>query len=81
MTRPIWRTETSEPVVTFVASRNDQVLVLSPEGHYLVSPGIEKDLVYVVQTDAGQDTLTPAEFSQRYGWKNDPERVRLPPAP
>jgi hypothetical protein len=27
--------------------------------------------------DGGQVTLTPEEFAQKYGWKNDPERVRL----
>jgi hypothetical protein len=28
-------------------------------------------------TDGGQETLTPAEFEKKYGWKNDPERARL----
>jgi hypothetical protein len=28
--------------------------------------------------DSGdQQTLTPAELKKKYGWKNDPERVRL----
>jgi hypothetical protein len=30
-----------------------------------------------VNTDAGQETLTPEEFGRKYGWKNEPERVRL----
>jgi hypothetical protein len=55
----------------------DHWIGLSPEGHYVRSPGAEKELVYVVETDAGQETLTPDEFSNRYGWKNDPENVRL----
>lgn len=54
-----------------------QYLMLSPEGHYKATPDIERDLVYVVHTDQGQETLTPEEFSRRYGWKNDPSRVRL----
>ena len=37
----------------------------------------ERGLVYIVQTAAGQLTLTPGEFEQRFGWKNDPETVRL----
>jgi hypothetical protein len=36
--------------------------------------------MYVVQTDADQQTLTPDEFAQRYGWQDDPERVTLLPA-
>ena len=32
----------------------------------------------MVQTDDGsQLTLTPDEFAAKYGWQNDPERVRL----
>lgn len=38
----------------------------SPDGHYRGSPDVEKELVYVVQTNQGQDTLTPAEFAQKY---------------
>jgi hypothetical protein len=36
---------------------------------------------YVGQAEAGQETLTPEEFSSRakYGWKNDPDQVRLVP--
>ena len=36
------------------------------------SPGVEKEFVYVVQTDTGQETLAPEEFALKYGWKNDP---------
>lgn len=50
-------------------------LVVSADGHYRGSRGVESDIVYVVQTDRGQEMLTPAEFSARYGWKNDPSRV------
>jgi WD40 repeat protein len=52
-------------------------LAVSTDGHYRSSEGIESEIVYVVQTEQGQETLTPAEFSKRYGWKNDPNRVRL----
>ena len=41
--------------------------------------GSIEELVYAVETDASQDTLSPEEFCSRakYGRKNDPERVRL----
>ena len=61
---------------TILSLRDNQWAVLSPDGHYRGSPGVQKELVYVVQTDAGQETLTPAEFARKYGWKNDPKRVR-----
>ena len=58
---------------------NDQSVAITPDGHYAGPPGVEEKLVYVVETDKGQDTLTPAEFSKQYGWKNDPSRVWLFP--
>ncbi|MCY2991908.1 MAG: hypothetical protein NTY19_29125 [Planctomycetota bacterium] len=39
------------------------------------SPGVEKEFVYVVQTDAGQETLKPEEFTRKYGWKNDSSKA------
>jgi hypothetical protein len=54
-------------------------LSVTAEGHYLSSPGFAKELVYVVETDQGQETITPEEFSKRYGWKNDPQKVQLVP--
>jgi hypothetical protein len=53
-------------------------LFLSPEGHVRVSPAMREDVVYVALTDDGrQVTLRPAEFVAAYGWKNDPEKIRL----
>jgi len=46
----------------------------------LVSVAERENLVYIVQTDDGQYTLTPDEFAQRFGWKNDPSKVTLTPA-
>jgi len=52
--------------------------ILSPIGHWRGTMGMEKDLVYVALTDKGEQlTLTPEEFSKKYGWKNDPEKVSL----
>src|SRR6185436_519568 len=55
----------------------DQHLVMSPDGHYRGTPGVEAELVYVVQTEQGQETLGPEEFAEKYGWKNEPSRTRL----
>jgi WD40 repeat protein len=57
-----------------------QWLAISPEGHYRGSPGVGRELVYVVETDQGQETLTPEEFAAKYGWKNEPDKVRLWPS-
>jgi WD40 repeat protein len=50
-------------------------LAISPAGHYRGSPGIEEEIVYVVQAERGQETLRPEEFARRYDWKNDPEKA------
>lgn len=49
-----------------------------PHGHYPTTPQGEQQLVYVVQTAAGQGLLSPKEFAAKYGWKNDPNKVKLP---
>jgi WD40 repeat protein/tRNA A-37 threonylcarbamoyl transferase component Bud32 len=54
-------------------------VAISATGHYVGSGNVEDELVYVVQTDGGQFTLTPAEFAHQYKWKNEPGDVgRLP---
>ena len=34
-----------------------------------------EDIVYVVRTERGRETLAPTEFARRHGWKNDTEKV------
>jgi WD40 repeat protein/Leucine-rich repeat (LRR) protein len=69
---------TNRPCGVLMALPDDRYVSFSPDGHYRGSPRVERDLVYVVQLEDGrQETLTPAGFAQRFGWKNDPEKVRL----
>jgi WD40 repeat protein/tRNA A-37 threonylcarbamoyl transferase component Bud32 len=69
---------TGRPEGAVVIMPAPKALAISPEGHYRGSPGIEDEIVYVVETDTGrQETLTPAEFSARYRWTNDPSRVGI----
>jgi hypothetical protein len=53
-------------------------LAFTGDGCYQAWGDVENSIVYVVRTDQGQDTLSPDEFTERYGWKNDPGKVRLP---
>jgi len=58
-----------------------RIAVVTLYGHWRGSDGAERHLQYAVLTESGEQlTLTPAEFTARYGWKNDPEKVRLVPA-
>jgi len=46
--------------------------------HPFILSYIEDELVYVIKTDEGQETLTPTEFAKTYGWQNDPQQVTAP---
>jgi hypothetical protein len=54
-------------------------LAVSANGHYRGLGSASRDLRFVVETDAGQETLTEKQFAEKYGWKNDPDKVRLLP--
>src|SRR5262249_36952434 len=72
-----WDAATGRHTATLLGLRNGQGLALSPDGHFRGAQGIERELVYVIQTEKGQETLTPEAFGKRFGWKNDPDRVRV----
>ncbi len=72
----VWDTATGKLRCTLVGLRKEQWLAVSRDGHYDGAPGIERELVHVVQTESGQETITPQQFAERFGWENDPERVR-----
>jgi hypothetical protein len=50
-------------------------IACSPDGQCQGSPGVEAGLVYIVQTDDGQETLTPEEFRRKYRRTMDPART------
>ncbi len=62
---------------TLAVLRDGQSAIINPDGHFHGTPGVEDEFVYVVQTDTGQQTLTPEEFTKKYGWKNDPTKVGI----
>jgi WD40 repeat protein len=53
------------------------VLISAAGGHYSGPAGVEKHLVYQAVGLTGQSTLTQEEFGKRFGWKNDPSKVKL----
>ncbi|MGD0896981.1 MAG: WD40 repeat domain-containing protein [Thermoguttaceae bacterium] len=74
-----WDVETARPVVTLLPIEGNRFALISPEGHYRGSPGIEDQLLYVALTDEGEYlTLSGPEFEKQYGWKNDPAKVKSP---
>lgn len=50
--------------------------MIGPDGQYRGSEGIEKHIVYVAMHDDGAlKTYTPAEFTAKFGWKNNPDKA------
>ena len=72
-----WDKLTGEPGMTLVpllgersspdAPRRSAWFAVAPDGRVHGSANVEQELVYVVQTDKGQETLTTAEFQKRFG--------------
>jgi WD40 repeat protein/serine/threonine protein kinase len=73
----LWDADTGEPRGCLATLEDQEAIVVSPEGHFRGPPQVEKQLVYVVQTDHGQETFSPQEFTKKYRWRNDPQKVRL----
>jgi hypothetical protein len=70
-----WYAGTGQPQALLIAE-DRQVTAVSADGHYRAAPGVEPDLVCVVQLERGQATLEPAEFAAKYRWKNAPALVK-----
>jgi WD40 repeat protein len=55
----------------------NQGVLISSIGHYSGTVGVEKHLVCQALTASGQLTLSLEEFTTRFGWKNDPSKIKL----
>ncbi|MBL7218975.1 MAG: protein kinase [Phycisphaerae bacterium] len=77
----IWDVAEGLPMRTYMPLPATGCMAISADGHYAVSEGVdvEKELLYVVVTGAGQEMLTPSQFATKYGWKNDPAKVSAAP--
>jgi hypothetical protein len=47
-----------------------RVAAIGPQGQRPPDRRGGKSLVYITQTDAGQESQTPEEFRAKYGWKD-----------
>ncbi len=55
----------------------DRWVYINADGHFVGSPGIEKELVAVFDADDGRVITVPqAQLEKQFGWKNDPSRVQ-----
>ncbi|HTU21192.1 MAG TPA: WD40 repeat domain-containing protein, partial [Gemmataceae bacterium] len=74
----VWETDTGRLHGVLYFSERWNNLTIAANGHYNGNELVERGIVMVVQKDDGtQELLEPADFEQKYGWKNDPNKVHL----
>ena len=61
--------------LAWISLTGTRYMTIAPDGSFYSSAPVERDLVCVVQTENGQETLSLDQFSAKYGWKNHPEHV------
>jgi WD40 repeat protein/serine/threonine protein kinase len=74
----LWETDTGRLRGILLPRECYHGLTITPDGHYTGNDQVERGIVMVVQKDDGtQEVLEPADFEQKYGFKNDPNKVHL----
>lgn len=82
----VWETDTGRLRGMLLLGEKNNGLTITADGYYTGNEQVERGIVMVVLKDDGtQEVLEPADFEQKYGWKNEPDRVHLlqplPPPP
>jgi WD40 repeat protein len=73
----LWETDTGRLRGILVLGEKNNGLTITPDGHYTGNDQVERGIVMVVQKDDGtQELLEPADFEQKYGFKNEPNQVK-----
>jgi WD40 repeat protein len=74
----LWTPDPAAADLLLIPLRIGKGVTLSSDGHWACEPGFESQLVYVVQTEQGQQTLIAQDFAHGYNWQNDPTRAVVP---
>jgi WD40 repeat protein len=64
-----WDATNGNLLATIVGDQN-RLLIINAEGHYQAVSDSDPELVFVAQTELGQQTYSPKEFTSKFGWKN-----------
>jgi WD40 repeat protein len=74
----LWETDTGRLHGVLLLGEQSNGLTIAADGRYSGNDQVERGLVVVVQKDDGtQELLEPADFEQKYGFKNEPDKVHL----
>lgn len=70
-----WDAATGRLKMTYIADK-EQMLAIGAEGNYRCPNPDESELIAVVQTDKGQETLSLKDFAAKFGFRNSPGAVK-----
>jgi WD40 repeat protein len=70
-----WDAASGRVKFTLIADEK-QILAVGADGNYRCPNEAETELVAVVQTDKGQETLSLKDFAMKYGFRNSPGAVK-----
>jgi WD40 repeat protein len=82
----LWESDSGRLRGIVLLGQRHNGLTIAPDGRYTGNDQVERSIVVDVQkADGTQEVLEPADFEQKYGWKNEPVKVHLlqplPPTP
>jgi WD40 repeat protein len=75
----IWDVASGKQLATLLDLHDGVGIAFTPDGNFKGPADCQRELVYVVETETGQETLTPEKFFERFNRKNVPEAVKLRP--
>ena len=70
-----WDAQSGKLKMTLIAN-GGQIVAIGADGNYRCSSEAEAELVGVVQTDKGQETVSLKELATKYGFRNSPASVK-----
>jgi WD40 repeat protein len=74
----LWETDTGQLRGILLLGEENNGLTITPDGHYTGNQHVDRGIAIVVQKDDGtQEVLEPGDFEQKYGFKNEPNKVHL----
>ena len=71
----LWDAKSRRAILTLLPVLDAGHIAVNYNGHFRMPEGLdaEKEIVYL--SADGPDVLAPSEFAEKYGWKNDPDKV------
>jgi WD40 repeat protein/tetratricopeptide (TPR) repeat protein len=71
----LWDAKGRRAILTLLPVADVGHIVINYNGHLRVPKGLDGEKAIVYVSAESPDVLAPSEFTKKYGWKNDPDKV------